>query len=338
MTHPLSRTQCRPKAKQRFTVDGHEHVLGGSIGDGAAGVVRKATRVNDDMPLAVKFLAPDPKYIDEAVFDDVANRFRREGERGAKLDHPHLISIYSYCENVDGDSFATREPTNPFLLMEHIRGRTLESYILKQPSDEQGVFAITRPRLHIAIQLATALENLHKSKLIHRDVKPSNIFLSRSPKGGEYPFVKLGDFGVMKWGDFHPSLATGTLTATSQRGLGTFKYMSPEQAIAPKEVTVRADVYSLGITLFELFSAQILASPHHVYEIMHTRLTRGATTIGRFLSMRYTLDWNDEGLAELLLDMHLRGASGRPAIQKIRGSLEYEYERRYDTDWRSDLY
>src|ERR1700731_3772496 len=154
--------------------------------------------------------------------------------------------------------------------MEFIRGKTLDSYIRR--SDEHGKFLITRPRLHIAIQLASALEDMHRKKIIHRDVKHANIFLSKEKSSWGYPIAKLGDFCVMKWRDFHSSMSTGVLTVTNQKGLGTLKYMSPELAIAPKMVSVRSDVYSLGITLFELFTAQILATPHHVFEIMNARL------------------------------------------------------------------
>ena len=94
-------------------VDGRSYVLGGSLGDGAAGLVRKATG-HDDQEYAVKFLAPDPKYIEESSFNDVAARFRREGGRGAYLDHPHLIRIHAYCENEDGGAFESSEPKNPF--------------------------------------------------------------------------------------------------------------------------------------------------------------------------------------------------------------------------------
>jgi eukaryotic-like serine/threonine-protein kinase len=334
MRNRLSRELCRPEAGQKFTVDGEDYVLGGEIGDGAVGLVRKATRLKDGTHRAVKFLAPDPKYIESEVFEDVAIRFRREGERGTKLDHQHLITIHYYCDNQDGCNFEQGEPKNPFLLMECIKGKTLNSYIHR--SEEHGKFIITRPRLHIAIQIASALEDLHRKKLIHRDVKPANIFLSREKTGRGYPLVKLGDFGVMKWGDFHSSMSTGVLTATNQKGLGTLKYMSPELAIAPKMVSVRSDIYSLGITLFELFSAQVLATPHHVFEIINARLSKG-TTASRYFSMGYNLLGQDEMIAELLLDMHLRGVSGRPTIEKIRGRLEVEYERRYESDWERDL-
>ena len=175
-----------------------------------------------------------------------------------------------------------------------------------------------------------------KKKLIHRDIKPANIFLSKWSEDEGYPLAKLGDFGVMKWGDFHASISTGTLTVTNQKGLGTMKYMSPELAISPKDVTVQSDIYSLGITLFELFSGQILLSAHHVYEIMNARLSKG-TTMSRYYSMGYNLRSEDEMIAELLLDMFLRGTRGRPRIDKIRGRLEHEYERRYDVSWQTDL-
>jgi serine/threonine protein kinase len=142
--------------------------------------------------------------------------------------------------------------------------------------------------------------------------------------------VKLGDFGIMKWGDFHASLATGTLTATAQEGLGTMKYMSPEQAVRPRDVNNRSDIFSLGITLFELFTDQILLSPHHVFEVMNARLVRG-TTSSRFMEMGYRLDPADHDLAELILDMLLRGISGRPAIEKVVGRLQWEAEQRSES-------
>jgi serine/threonine protein kinase len=135
----------------------------------------------------------------------------------------------------------------------------------------------------------------------------------------------------MKWGDFQASISTGTLTVTSQQGLGTLKYMSPEQAISPKEVTVRSDLYSLGITLFELFTGQILPSPHHVFEILNARLSRG-TTASRYLAMGYHISDHDSAIAELVLDMHLR-PSGRPSIDRIVGRLKSEWERRAEQDW-----
>ncbi len=195
-------------------------------------------------------------------------------------------------------------------------------------SDERGLFALTRPRLGIAVQMANALEHLKSHKLVHRDVKPANIFLRKAGSSGWH--AKLGDFGVMKWGDFHAALATGTLTVVAQKGLGTLKYMSPEQAIRPADVTIKSDIWSLGITLFELFTGQILASAHHVYELQAARRAHG-TTMGRYRALRCQLPNGDERIAEMLLDMFL-AAEGRPTIDKIRGKLEWEYSRRFGRD------
>ena len=254
---------------------------------------------------------------------DVAARFRREGERGSRLDHESLLKVFAYCENTKGEAFDKGLVKNPFLLMEYMPGKTLESYIRHIPDENKNKFMITAEKLEISTQIARALEHLHKQKLVHRDVKPANIFLFRS---GEFLVAKLGDFGIMKWGDFYKSLTTGVLTSTNQKGLGTLKYMSPEQAIRPRDVTVKSDIYSFGITLFELFTGQILAGPHHVTAVMLARLQRG-TTFSRYSEMQLTIKHEDQLLAELILDMHLRGQKDRPSIDKINGNLEYTLER-----------
>jgi eukaryotic-like serine/threonine-protein kinase len=334
MEHPLSRVLCTPKNGQNFRVRGDLYVLGAALGNGAVGLVHKAIRSDSNTVYAIKFLAPDPKYIEEDVFDDVSRRFKREGERGSNIDHDTLIKVHAYCDNVDGSAFEDGEPRNPFILMEYVRGRTLESHI-KKYANTKKIFQIDRQRLYIAIQIVHGLHYLHKRKLVHRDIKPANIFIPKVANEQSFPITKIGDFGVMKWGDFHASLSTGVLTVTHQKGLGTMKYMSPEQATSPESVGVESDIYSLGITLFELFAGNILATPHHVFEIMNARLTRG-TTSSRFLNMGYLLEPDDEGIAGLLLDMHLRGVSGRPTITKLLGHLEWEYERRYGQSWKDD--
>lgn len=336
MTHWLSRNRCKPESGQRFAVGSSEYVLHGKLGDGAAALVRKVQRLADGEELAVKFLAPDPKYIDEAVFDDVASRFRREGQRSQKLGHENLVRIHAYEDNDRGKAFAKGWPRNPFIIMEQVKGTTLENYIRRDErrqieKRERKTFLLTPARLSIAACIAQALQYLHQKKLVHRDVKPANIFIPESSSPGLQPRAKLGDFGIMKWGDFQASISTGTLTVTSQQGLGTLKYMSPEQALAPREVTVRSDVYSFGITLFELFTGQVLASPHHVFEIVNARLSRGSTA-SRMIHMGYQIAESDLGVAELILDMHLR-ASGRPSIEKLAGRLVVEWERRAEEQW-----
>ena len=322
--HPLSRSLCKLEAGIRFEVAGRRYQLGGTIGNGAVGIVRKAKDLGSGRIVAVKFLAPDPKYIVPDVFDDVAERFRREGERGAGLRHEHLVEILAYADNVRGECFGTSRIANPILVMEFVRGATLESLIhhLHFP----GTVHLTPQTLSIAARVSRALLHLHEKKIIHRDVKPANIFLSTGVPRATPAEVKLGDFGVAKWGDFLATVTTGTLTMTSQQGLGTLKYMSPEQALRPKDVTVRSDMFSLGITLFELFSGTVLASPHHVFEIMTARNMR-ASISGKLIALNIPrMSASFEMIFETILDL-FGPASHRPTSKQLAPRFETWMER-----------
>src|SRR4029077_1950057 len=134
-------------------------------------------------------------------------------------------------------------------------------------------------------------------KVVHRDVKPANIFLSSATPESIPSMVKLGDFGVTKWGDFLATAASGSLTVTKQQGLGTLKYMSPEQAVRPRDVTVRSDIFSLGITFFELFTGRILDSPHHVFEIMMARNSRDST-MGKMIKLGFRAPYEEMDVFE----------------------------------------
>jgi serine/threonine-protein kinase len=328
--HPLSRSRCKPSVGQRFSAGAIEYELQGKIGDGAVGLVRKARAKRTGRIVAVKFLAPDPKYIDENAFDDVAQRFRREGLRGSGLDHESLVKVIAYEDNRGGEAFAKRAVRNPFLVLEHVPGPTLES-LIRRLGEKNDATHITPQTLDIASRIARSLQYLHSRKIVHRDVKPANIFLSSAAPNRRPSVVKLGDFGVTKWGEFLALAASGTLTATSQQGLGTLKYMSPEQALRPKDVTVRSDIFSLGITLFELFTGQILPSPHHVFNIMRARTSRGSIT-GKLQQVDVRCPYQEEPLFELVLDMFLAGASGRPTSQRVAGNCEFYLERMIEPD------
>jgi eukaryotic-like serine/threonine-protein kinase len=336
MSHPLARPNFHCSSGLRCRVGAKTYVLAGKLGDGAVGMVRKATRSSDNALVAIKFLAPDPKYIEETKFDDVASRFRHEGERGAKLNHPRLVKILECVENEGGTCFQSEGPTNPFMVMELMSGRTLESEIKATDTEKVGRLEINRERLFLAIQLIDAVKYVHTHRLVHRDIKPANIFLSDKITRHKFPRLKLGDFGVVKWGDFHQAVATGNLTMTGQQGLGTLKYMSPEQAIKPKEVTPKSDVFSLGITLYELFTGQILASPHHVYQLMSARMSKGRI-FTRFMELWHNINESHDHFLAKLLDCFLRGTDGRPKADDLYGCLTSIMSREHEIDCKVEL-
>lgn len=118
---------------------------------------------------------------------------------------------------------------------------------------------------------------------------------------------------------------------TNQQGLGTLKYMSPEQAVRPKDITVRSDMFSLGITLFELFTGAIVPSPHHVFEIMSARNMRTSIT-GKLYHLGLTRPGaGHEAIFEPILNMFLAAAS-RPTSKQMAGQFEYWLERASESD------
>lgn len=319
------RDKLNASSGQFFIADEQEYILGGEIGTGAIGVVRRATNRKTQKPVAVKFLAPESKYVELSSLEDMAARFKREGQRGVSLSHEHLVKIIAYEENKDGLSFPSGNgPCNPFIVMECIQGTTLENFLRKRiHSGDKGKFNINPQTLFIAYSIINALRYLHKRNIVHRDVKPANIYLTRV-YGSDIPeIVKLGDFGIVKWGDFKASITTGTLTVSGQPNLGTLKYMPPEQALNPKEVDVRADMYALGITLFELFTTQILPSIYHVLQLTQQRAQRG-NVIAKLHSLGLGILPDEyEDLFVRIYNMLAPTPSNRPSSNDMEGRLQY---------------
>ena len=318
----FSRDEHESPAGQLFQSKGRTYRLEGKACDGAIGFVRKARDLETGDQVAVKFLAPELKYIEASSLDDISVRFRREGLRGSSLGHDNLVKILSHEENLHAATFAdSLGPCNPYIVMEYVQGRALESFVRNQ--EPKGCINVGAQTLHIAHGIVNALTYLHGQKIVHRDVKPANIYLSRSVGQARPTIVKLGDFGVVKWGDFKASLYSGTITLSGQQGLGTFKYMSPEQATKPKDVGVKSDMYSLGITLFELFTNQILPSHHHVYQLTQLRMQRSNTTSRLYNLGLGSASSRVEDIFACIFDMTLIGPSGRPSSNQVLGRLKY---------------
>lgn len=221
----------RPTAPE---VLGHYRLLE-KLGKGAMGAVYKATHMNLKRPVAVKLLPEEFLEHPQAVA-----RFYREMEAIGRLDHPHIIRA------TDAGEAAGRH----FLVMEYADGLDLGQLVQQHgPLPVADACALVR-------QAALGLQYAHEQGLVHRDVKPRNLLLTTLGQ------VKVLDLGLARlWGE-RPS--GRELTCLGQ-AMGTIDYMAPEQAVDSHRVDIRADVYSLGCTLYKLLTGAVpFGEPRYV--------------------------------------------------------------------------
>jgi serine/threonine-protein kinase len=204
---------------------GGRYVISELIGTGGMGTVYRGRHQLVGRDVALKFLAP--RYARDPA---ARERFLREARAANRIDHEHIIDITDFGETSDGLAF---------LVMEYLDGLPLAKVI------EQGPLEPARA-LAIAHQLATALARAHELDVIHRDIKPDNIFLLQR-RGSD--FVKLLDFGLAKVVGEHRLTATGKV-------FGTPEYLAPEQARG-EPLTGQADQYALGCVLYEMLTGAL---------------------------------------------------------------------------------
>jgi len=204
------------------------------LGQGGMGRVFLAEHVKLGRKVALKMLRPELAANAEAV-----RRFFAEARAVNQVAHENIVAVTDFFE-ADGAGQA------PYLIMEFLEGESLRSLL-----DRELVPAPSRS-VAIALQLADALAAVHEAGIVHRDLKPDNVFLVE--RGGRADVVKILDFGVAKLrsaGDGRSMLQTAHGTV-----LGTPEYMAPEQAEATLKVDHRADVYALGVILYEMVSGK----------------------------------------------------------------------------------
>jgi len=196
------------------------------LAEGGSGEVYAAQNVWTGRPVAVKRLLPD-RQADATLVE----RFLVEGRIGGRVEHPNIVDVLEMGREVDDGSM--------FIVQELLRGESLRSVI-----ERRGQLAV-REALDLIVPILGALVAVHQQGIVHRDVKPDNIFVLVSPFGQQIP--KLLDFGIAKVSQEDTLTKAGSV-------MGTLGYMSPEQLASSEEVDRRADLWSMGIVMYELLS------------------------------------------------------------------------------------
>ncbi|TFH65243.1 MAG: serine/threonine protein kinase [Candidatus Zixiibacteriota bacterium] len=217
------------------------------LGEGGFGAVYLANNTRLKKRVALKVLHPQV-----ASDEMLAAYFEREALALARLEHTHIVRVFDY-DQIDGVSF---------IVMEYIDGTTLDRLLR-----DQRVFALDEI-VSIFRQLLSALGYAHENGVIHRDIKPSNIMLTGS---GE---VKIADFGIAKVAGAAKLTRTGT-------GAGSLLYMSPEQ-IKGANIDNRSDIYSVGVTLYQVVAGRTPFEADSDYEIMTGHLERAPLAPSQF--------------------------------------------------------
>jgi beta-lactam-binding protein with PASTA domain/tRNA A-37 threonylcarbamoyl transferase component Bud32 len=206
---------------------GGRYELDGVVGRGGMAEVYRARDIRLDRIVAVKTLRED--LARDQTFQA---RFRREAQSAASLNHPSIVAVYDTGEDMAG-------PTHvPYIVMEYVDGRTLRELL----RDDRRL--LPERALEITDGVLRALDYSHRNGIVHRDIKPGNVMLTRSAE------VKVMDFGIAR----AVSDAQATMTQTAQV-IGTAQYLSPEQARGER-VDARSDLYSTGCLLYELLTGR----------------------------------------------------------------------------------
>lgn len=217
------------------------------VGSGGMADVYKARCHKLNRFVAIKILKPE--YSDDKSF---VEKFRNEAQSAAGLSHPNIVNVYDVAE--DEGLY--------YIVMELIEGITLKKFI-----ERKGKLEI-RDAVGIAIQIAQGMEAAHANHIIHRDIKPQNIIISREGK------VKVTDFGIAK--------ATSSNTVTSN-AMGSVHYISPEQ-VRGGNSDEKSDIYSLGVTLYEMISGSVPFEGDNAVSIAVNHIQNEAKTLGEIVS------------------------------------------------------
>lgn len=211
------------------TVIAQKYRLDEELGRGGMGAVYRAFHLRVHKVFALKMLLGDI-----ARHRSIVSRFQLEAQAAGRIGHPGILDVYDVGEDADGA---------PFIVMELLRGEPLSVLVRRERLEVEAA-------LWVAIEVLDVLEAAHKAGIIHRDVKPQNVFLtSTGPDDAPVRGVKLLDFGIAKF-------SAPDVSALTRSGeiIGSPLYMAPEQAKGEPDVDERVDVWSVGAMLFEMLT------------------------------------------------------------------------------------
>ena len=233
----LTKTIITPaQALQKGSTIAGKYQILEELGRGGMGVVYKAEDTKLKRTVALKFLPPELTHISE-----VKERFMREAQAAAALDHPNICTVYEFDE--------AEEKT--FISMAFIKGQSLKK------KTESGPLELEET-LRIATQVAEGLKEAHKKGVVHRDIKSANIMMDERDQ------AKIMDFGLAR-------MTGQTMLTKEGMAMGTIAYMSPEQARG-EEVDFRTDIWSLGVVLYEMFCGQLPFKGDHEQTVLYSIL------------------------------------------------------------------
>lgn len=214
------------------------------VGAGGMAIIYAAVDLATGWDVAVKVLRREFSNDSEFV-----RRFKREAQAVANLDHPNIVRVYDVGQD-EGVHY---------IVMEYVENITLKEYIRKN-----GTLTVENA-MRICLDICGALKNAHDNGVIHRDVKPHNVLVS--PDGG----VKITDFGIAKFADT-------TTSSTTEGGnvMGSVHYISPEQARG-EETDEQADIYSLGVTLYEMLTGRLPYEGESTIEVARKHINEPLT-------------------------------------------------------------
>jgi serine/threonine-protein kinase len=276
-----------------------------SLGSGGMAAVYEARHAGLGKRVAIKML-----HAHLAARSVAAERFVREGRAASSIRHPNVVEVFEIGVHEE----------IPYLVMELLEGEDLAKRLLSRG------FLPPSEAVDILLPTASAVAAAHAAGVIHRDLKPRNVFLAYERRSGVRP--KVLDFGISKvsWGD------EGVELTESETLLGTLEYMSPEQARCAKNASERSDQYALGVVLYECITGQKPFAGSSTYELLHSIVTAPFATPR---SLRG--DVPPELEAAILRAMHRDPDARFPSVQAFgRAVLRFASEKTRAW-WREDF-